>query len=550
MKTGTRKYLYILIASQIVICIVSSILISLLIDNMANYVVDALEKEALNITQRTMRERVENMIGYIEHERETVLSVIKTQGEFISRMAAQTATEDRKVFHDWVKFLDTMTNGRALQLVLYDAYTQEKTEFVQTSQGIEEIKSIVPITEWYNYVASCPYHIITPYNNKSLFVLASEERISQTTKDFIYRLIHDTSYGTGKYIWVNEVLNYEGGDEYAIRLMHPQFPETEGSYLSTNTMDVDGNLPYKTELEGVLKEGEVFHTYNFQNKKSEFLNKKASFAMLYEPFNWIIATGEPLSSVFFYAQSQSSDLESYSQELSKTVSISIVSLMILVFTLDIVLILLSYMRRNTQIEEYIEKETTIDALTGALNRKSGEDFLSTTFQQFQRGEQSPLIMMLDLDNFKKTNDTYGHDVGDEVLKRTTKEILKNIRSSDKFFRWGGEEFVLIFNGVDKDYDRTLSDKILSCVNQLQFETSKGTFSTSISIGSAWYRPTDTSWHQALKRADMALYHSKGSGKNCYTNYDNDIELNPALEHIFIKQQEEDPDVSSLYEHHE
>lgn len=548
MKTGTRKYLYILIASQIVICIVSSILISLLIDNMANYVVDALEKEALNITQRTMRERVENMIGYIEHERETVLSVIKTQGEFISRMAAQTATEDRKVFHDWVKFLDTMTNGRALQLVLYNAYTQEKTEFVQTSQGIEEIKSIVPITEWYNYVASCPYHIITPYNNKSLFVLASEERISQTTKDFIYRLIHDTSYGTGKYIWVNEVLNYEGGDEYAIRLMHPQFPETEGSYLSTNTMDVDGNLPYKTELEGVLKEGEVFHTYNFQNKKSEFINKKASFAMLYEPFNWIIATGEPLSSVFFYAQSQSSDLESYSQELSKTVSISIVSLMILVFTLDIVLILLSYMRRNTQIEEYIEKETTIDVLTGALNRKFGEDFLSTTFQQFQGGEQSPLIMMLDLDNFKKTNDTYGHDVGDEVLKRTTKEILKNIRSSDRFFRWGGEEFVLIFNDVDKDYDRTLSDKILSCVNQLQFETSKGTFSTSISIGSAWYRPTDTSWHQALKRADMALYHSKGSGKNCYTNYDDDIELNPALEHIFIKQQEEDPDVSSLYEH--
>lgn len=550
MKTGTRKYLYILIASQIVICIVSSILISLLIDNMANYVVDALEKEALNITQRTMRERVENMIGYIEHERETVLSVIKTQGEFISRMAAQTATEDRKVFHDWVKFLDTMTNGRALQLVLYNAYTQEKTEFVQTSQGIEEIKSIVPITEWYNYVASCPYHIITPYNNKSLFVLASEERISQTTKDFIYRLIHDTSYGTGKYIWVNEVLNYEGGDEYAIRLMHPQFPETEGSYLSTNTMDVDGNLPYKTELEGVLKEGEVFHTYNFQNKKSEFINKKASFAMLYEPFNWIIATGEPLSSVFFYAQSQSSDLESYSQELSKTVSISIVSLMILVFTLDIVLILLNYMRRNTQIEEYIEKETTIDVLTGALNRKFGEDFLSTTFQQFQGGEQSPLIMMLDLDNFKKTNDTYGHDVGDEVLKRTTKEILKNIRSSDRFFRWGGEEFVLIFNDVDKDYDRTLSDKILSCVNQLQFETSKGTFSTSISIGSAWYRPTDTSWHQALKRADMALYHSKGSGKNCYTNYDDDIELNPALEHIFIKQQEEDPDVSSLYEHFE
>jgi diguanylate cyclase (GGDEF)-like protein len=550
MKTKTRKYLYILIASQIVICIVTSILMSLLIKNMANYVVDALEQEALNITQRTMQERVENMIGYIDHERETVLSVIKTQGEFISRMAARTATEDRKFLYDWVEFLDTMTNGKALQLVLYDAYTQEKTEFIKTSNGIEEVKTIVPITEWYSYAASCPYHIITPYNNKSLYVLASEERINQVTKEFIYRLIHDTSYGTGGYVWVHEIRNYEGGDEYAIRLMHPKFPETEGMYLSTNTMDAEGKFPYKVELEGILKDGEIFHTYHFQDQQTEPVSKKASYAKLYEPFNWVVATGEPLSNVFFYAQSQSMDLATYSKGLTKTISISIISLMILVFTVDIVVILLNYMRRSTQLQEYIEKETTIDPLTGALNRKSGTEFFSTIFQQFQKDGHSPLIMMLDLDNFKKTNDTYGHDVGDEVLRRATQEILNNIRSTDKLFRWGGEEFILVFAGVEKDFDRTLSDKILSCVNQIQFETDRGSFHTSISIGAAWFRSTDTNWQQALKRADMALYHSKGTGKNCYTNYDNDIELNPALEHIFIKQQEENPDVSSLYEHHE
>lgn len=548
MNTGTRKYLYVLIGSQVVICIVASILLTMLIKSMATYMVDLLEDDALSITERKMRERVENMIGYIDHERDTILSVVKSQGEFISRMASRTATEDRESLHEWVIFLDTLTNGKALELVLYDAYTQEKTEFLRVGNEVQELKSTVSIVDWYTYAVTCPYHIITPYNNKSLFVIASEESINAITKEFIYRLIHATAYGSEGYVWVNEVVNYEGGDNYAIRRIHPNLKDTEGIYLSTNAADPEGNLPYKTELEGILAEGESFQTYYYQATDGGHISKKASYSTLYKPFNWIIATGEPLSSVFFDTQNQTMDLETYSKGLIKTVMISIISLMVLVFTVDIVVILLSYLRRTHQISEFIEKETRRDNLTGTFNRKSGEEFLSTLFHQFQESGQSPLIMMLDLDNFKETNDTYGHDVGDEVLRRTTQEILGRIRSADKLFRWGGEEFILLFNGADKDYDSTLATKILTCVNRLQFKTDKGSFHTSVSIGSALFRSTDTSWHQALKRADMALYHSKGKGRNCYTNYDNDIELNPSLENVFIKQREADPDVSYLYSH--
>ena len=550
MNTGSRKYLYVLISSQVVICVVASILLSCLISNMATYMVGLLEEDALIITERKMRERVDNMIGYIEHERETILSVVQTQGEFISRMATHTASQGREALYEWVRFLDTMTNGQALQIILYDPYNHEKIEFLNVDGKIQEVKSHISVVDWYTYAASCPYHIITPYNNINLFVLASEERINEIAKNFIYRLIHATAYGSDGYIWVNEVLDYQGGDDYAIRVIHPNQIEKEGMHLSTHTQDSEGNYPYRDELEGIMAEGEIFHTYYFQNADGSS-TKKASYATIYEPFNWIVATGEPLSSVFFDTHTQTTDLHTYSKGMIKTVLISIISLLILVFTVDIVVILLSYMRRNHQLNEFIENETKRDPLTGTFNRKSGEELLNTLFHQFKTtGGQSPLIMMLDLDNFKKTNDTYGHDVGDEVLRRTTQEILSRIRSADKLFRWGGEEFILLFNGADKVYDSTLATKILTCVNRLQFKTDKGTFRTSVSIGSALFRLTDNGWQEGLKRADIALYHSKGKGRNCYTNYDNDIELNPSLESVFIKQRESDPDVSYLYSHQE
>ncbi|MBO7163736.1 MAG: cache domain-containing protein, partial [Spirochaetaceae bacterium] len=266
MNTGSRKYLYVLISSQVVICIVASILLSFLINNMATYMVNLLEEDALTITERKMRERVDNMIGYIEHERETILSVIQTQGEFISHMATHTATQGREALYEWVKFLDTMSNGQALQIILYDPYNHEKIEFLNVDGKIQEVKSYVSIVDWYTYAANCPYHIITPYNNFSLFVLASEESINEIAKNFIYRLIHATAYGSDGYIWVNEVLDYQGGDDYAIRVIHPNQIEKEGMHLSTQTQDAQGNYPYRDELEGIMAEGEIFHTYYFQNE--------------------------------------------------------------------------------------------------------------------------------------------------------------------------------------------------------------------------------------------------------------------------------------------
>lgn len=99
------------------------------------------------------------------------------------------------------------------------------------------------------------------------------------------------------YIWINAVLNYGGGDNYAYRFVHPNLPKTEGMMLSTSMRDIKGNLPYRMELEGVKEHGEIFFDYWFKKKGSEHIQHKLTFAKLYRPYDWIVATGVYLDDI-------------------------------------------------------------------------------------------------------------------------------------------------------------------------------------------------------------------------------------------------------------
>lgn len=99
------------------------------------------------------------------------------------------------------------------------------------------------------------------------------------------------------YIWVNHIVNYGGGEKYAIRQIHPNLPHTEGMWLSTNTTDIMGNRPYEAELNGIKKDGELFFDYYFKKMGSEKIVHKISFAKLYKPYDWVVATGVYLDDV-------------------------------------------------------------------------------------------------------------------------------------------------------------------------------------------------------------------------------------------------------------
>lgn len=108
------------------------------------------------------------------------------------------------------------------------------------------------------------------------------------------RNLHLIDHG---YIWVNKIVNYNGGDKYAIREVHPNLPNTEGMWLSTRTKDIKGNLPYLTELEGIKKNGELYFEYYFKKMNSDKIAHKLSFAKLYKPYDWVVATGVYLDDV-------------------------------------------------------------------------------------------------------------------------------------------------------------------------------------------------------------------------------------------------------------
>ena len=123
------------------------------------------------------------------------------------------------------------------------------------------------------------------------------EQVRSICQKNITDYIHGLKLIDNGYVWVNHIVNYEGGDNYAIRQIHPNLRETEGMRLSTSMRDIKGNLPYKAELEGVKKDGELYFDYYFKKKNSDKISHKMSFAKLYKPYDWVVAAGVYLDDV-------------------------------------------------------------------------------------------------------------------------------------------------------------------------------------------------------------------------------------------------------------
>lgn len=150
-----------------------------------------------------------------------------------------------------------------------------------------------------------------------------------------------------------------------------------------------------------------------------------------------------------------------------------------------------------------------DALTGALNRRVLRDDLNEAIRQSERLHQPAAVALLDLDNFKQVNDTQGHEVGDRVLIDLTRIVDEQSRRSDRFYRLGGEEFVLLLEHTDHEGAATALDKLIDLV-RTGLRTPAGP--VTVSIGVAVLEPEE-SWSEWLARADVAMYRAKGDGKD-------------------------------------
>lgn len=171
--------------------------------------------------------------------------------------------------------------------------------------------------------------------------------------------------------------------------------------------------------------------------------------------------------------------------------------------------LIATQEQLTQSNKSLEKLSETDYLTGCLNRSYIDRTMSNETVRTQRYGTPLSLILIDLDDFKKVNDTYGHLVGDEVLISTANWIQSAIREIDAFGRWGGEEFVLICPNTDILQAKSIAEKVRLGIAQHAFPHN---IQQTLSIGVTQYQPEESidNW---ISRTDKALYEAKHQGKN-------------------------------------
>jgi len=163
-----------------------------------------------------------------------------------------------------------------------------------------------------------------------------------------------------------------------------------------------------------------------------------------------------------------------------------------------------------QLQNQLNELAMKDPLTGLCNRRSFNELLAAEKNRADRYGEMFGIIMLDIDHFKKVNDTYGHDTGDQTLVMLAEVIKNMVRENDTICRWGGEEFLLMAVNIDEAGLMLLAEKIREAVANIVFPTAG---QLTISLGTTIYEPKEM-LAKLLKRADKALYLAKDAGRNC------------------------------------
>lgn len=170
---------------------------------------------------------------------------------------------------------------------------------------------------------------------------------------------------------------------------------------------------------------------------------------------------------------------------------------------------------NARLEEAlrrIEQMAARDELTGVFNRRSLIDFIGRQKSRAERFGTGFSVLMVDLDHFKRINDTYGHQAGDAVLVAFAQSAVVNLRETDVFGRYGGEEFLAILDQTPAQNVPVVAERLCALARELKFDDLASGLRITVSIGGTDYRKSE-SWQKMVERADQALYRAKQGGRN-------------------------------------
>jgi two-component system cell cycle response regulator len=164
--------------------------------------------------------------------------------------------------------------------------------------------------------------------------------------------------------------------------------------------------------------------------------------------------------------------------------------------------------------EALREQATHDALTGLLNRAAVLEALRNELERAGREGHPVSLLIADLDHFKQINDTYGHMVGDGVLRESARRMRSGIRRYDSLGRYGGEEFLLVLPGCDGAAGRTQAERLREGLAAQPFAAENASFGVTCSVGLACAAtPRSPSLDALVQAADLALYDAKDRGRN-------------------------------------
>lgn len=342
------------------------------------------------------------------------------------------------------------------------------------------------------------------------------QQAERQTKELLSPIIRNVRVGKeNNYVWVNKVLNFDGGDNFAIVVVNPNKTMPEGSYLTTNYQDEKGNKPFKTELEGIKKDGELFFDYYIEKLAEDEASQKLSYAKLYKPFNWIIASGIYIDDMNQIISNEKANLELiYLKQKQLSLFASVVSSVIVIFIAlyagkNIRRLIQNYEGQIQEHTERLKRLSTTDQLTGLFNRLYLDNAFKAEIEKCKRYGRQFSIVLADIDNFKLINDTYGHQVGDKILVEFSELLQQHIRRTDTVGRWGGEEFLIMCPETDLEGAAALAENLRLLISLNEFSDAGA---QTCSFGVSSFLPSDNEGHMTA-RADKALYKAKDLGRN-------------------------------------
>lgn len=180
--------------------------------------------------------------------------------------------------------------------------------------------------------------------------------------------------------------------------------------------------------------------------------------------------------------------------------------------------------RSRQLSDALDR----DSLTGLLKLSRIKEQVDIELSRTIRSGGALSVVMIDLDHFKKINDTYGHPIGDKVIKAISHLLRQRLRKTDAVGRYGGEEFVAVLPRCSHNEAMRLMEDVRQRFKELNFTAGSRNFSASFSAGISSYRPGIERVEELLQEADAALYQAKSEGRNRVCIYNGDIEGHPAM----------------------